>query len=101
MYNHRLSFMHHISYRFPFLRLLSKIPHRDVPPADKGTDLLLTLYHTPSTNTGFRGDKSLGRIRPRIGKRMATLRTCQAEDSIGSLTGAVSMKKYFTTHSLK
>jgi hypothetical protein len=75
-----------------------KIPHRDVPPADKGTNLLLTLSHTPSTNTGFRGERSLGKTFPRIGKRRATLRTCQAKrvllpsllgiPSIGSLTGA-------------
>jgi hypothetical protein len=36
-------------------RMLSKIPHQDVPPADKGTNPLecLTLSHTPSTNTGL------------------------------------------------
>jgi hypothetical protein len=64
------------------LRLLSKIPHRDVPPASKGTNPLerLTLSHTPSTNTGFRGERSLGKTLPRIGKRRATFRTNQATE---------------------
>ncbi|WP_424180931.1 hypothetical protein [Thermocrinis sp.] len=31
-----------------------KIPQRDAPPASKGTNLLLTLSHTPSANTGFK-----------------------------------------------
>ncbi len=59
-----------------------KIPHRDVPPADKGTNPLkrLTLSHAPSTKTGFRGERSLGKTLPRIGKRRATFRTCQAEE---------------------
>ena len=61
-------------------RLFKKIPHQDVPPASKGTNPLerLTLSHTPSTNTGFRGERSLGKTFPRIGKRRATFRTCQA-----------------------
>ena len=41
----------HYWHEFPFsvlpLRLLQKIPHRDVPPADKGTNLLLILFHFP------------------------------------------------------
>jgi len=48
------------------------------PQRIKGTNLLLTPSHTPSTPTGFRGNKSLGRIRPKIEKRRATFRTCQA-----------------------
>jgi len=60
------------------LRLFEKIPHRDVPPTSKGTDLLLTLSHAPSTSKGFRGERSLGRTFPRTGKRKATFKTCQA-----------------------
>jgi hypothetical protein len=69
-----------ISHSFSEPKAVLKIPYRDVSPASKGTNLLLTLSHAPSTNAGFRGDKSLGRIRPRIGKRRATFRTCQAEE---------------------
>jgi len=67
------------SFRFEEpMRLFEKIPHRDVPPTSKGTNLLLTLFHTPSTSKGFRGERSLGRTFPRTGKRKATFRTCQA-----------------------
>jgi len=69
-----------LTHSFSEPEAVQKIPHWDAPPASKGTNLLLTLSHIPSTNTGFRGDKSLGRIRPRIGKRRATFRTCQAEE---------------------
>jgi len=42
------------------------------PPTSKGTNLLLTLSQAPSTSTGFRGERSLGRTFPRTGKE------CQA-----------------------
>jgi hypothetical protein len=59
-----------------------KIPYWDCPPADKGTNPLehLTLSHTLSTNMDFQGERSPGKTFPRIGKRRATLRTCQAEE---------------------
>jgi lipoprotein-releasing system permease protein len=60
------------------VRLFYKSLIGTVPPASKGTNLLLTLSHTPSTNTGFRGERSLGKTFPRIGKRRVTFRTCQA-----------------------
>jgi putative ABC transport system permease protein len=47
-----------------------------VPPTSKGTNPFLTLSHTPSTNTGFRGERSLGKTFPRTGKKRATFRTC-------------------------
>ena len=59
-------------------RLFEKIPYRDIPPTSKGTNLLLTLSHAPSTSTGFRGERSLDKTFPRTGKRRATFRTCQA-----------------------
>jgi hypothetical protein len=55
-----------------------KIPYRDAPTS-KGTNPLerLTLSHTPSTNMGFRGERSLGKTLPRIVNRMTTFRTNQ------------------------
>jgi len=48
------------------------------PLASKGTNPLLTLFHTTSIGMSFKGDKSFGGIRLKIGKRTATLKTYQA-----------------------
>ncbi len=71
-----------LTHSFSEPEAVLKIPYWDAPPASKGTNPLecLTLSHTPSTNNGFRGKRSLGKTFPRIGKRRATLRTCQAEE---------------------
>jgi hypothetical protein len=72
----------------PLPEAVLKIPYRDRSPASMGTNPLerLTLPHAPSTNTGFRGERSLGRTLPRIGKRRATFRTCQARLDFSFIT---------------
>jgi hypothetical protein len=65
-----------------------KTPCWDRPLASKGTNPFLTLSHTPSTNTGFRGERSFGKTFPRIGKRRTTFGTCWTRvPSIGPTTG--------------
>ena len=67
-----------LSHSFSEPEAVQKIPHWDAPPTSKGTNLLLTLSHTPSINMGFRGERFIGKTFPRIGKRKATFRTRQA-----------------------